>query len=132
MSELSDCCFEKAKEYVSGGGSGSITSYYNDCIANPSVYYCDNANANANSGSAGIAYPTITNILNPVTAKNNSVVGSSVYQFALSAIVLYAIMRYVPNGLTIGLIILVGVLLTTENAGSDFANFLNFIQTGHN
>lgn len=50
------------------------------------------------------------------------------YKFALAAIVLYLIMRYVPHGVEIGLIILLGGILSSSAAASNFSGFLRYIQ----
>jgi hypothetical protein len=52
----------------------------------------------------------------------------SLWNFGLAILVLWLIMKYVPNGLNIGLIILAGVFISTPDAVQGVANFLDFIQ----
>ena len=56
--------------------------------------------------------------------------GASLYQIALALLFLYVIMRYVPNGLNIGLIILLGAVLATPDAVAGFRSAVHFIQAG--
>lgn len=56
--------------------------------------------------------------------------GPSLYQIALALVFLYLIMAYVPYGLNIGLILLLGALLASKDVVSGFQSFVNFVLTG--
>ena len=54
--------------------------------------------------------------------------GTTTYQIGLALLVLYFLLRYVPYGVELGLLILLGGILMQPKAGEVFGSFLSFIQ----
>lgn len=50
-----------------------------------------------------------------------------IFQFGIALGVFYLLLRYVPGGITIGLLLLAGVILSTPQSVQSFSNLLAFI-----